>query len=161
MRTHSKRKKLVCEVQLSVSLQDDPATFGCHLWSITEQMHCNMNSVWIWKFPSSITLVLSKAPYSMVVTTQVNCKATSKNIEKSQQVFQDQPIRIETVQRIYLSCQILYVINLLKGTLSILNCDAPFGLQLDQAENKQFLSNSAFHNISSDVYLYFMVVCFK
>ena len=75
----------------------------------------------------------------MVVTTQVNCKATSKNIEKSQQVFQDQPIKIETVQRIYLSCQILYVINLLKGTLSILNCDSPFGLQLDQAENKQFL----------------------
>ena len=94
----------------------------------------------------------------MVVTTQVNCKATSKNIEKSQQVFQDQPIKIETVQRIYLSCQILYVINLLKGTLPILNCDAPFGLQLDQAENKQFLSNSAFHYISSDVYLYFMVV---
>ena len=105
--------------------------------------------------------MLSKSPYSMIVTTQVNCKATSKNIEKSQQVFQDQPIRIETVQRIYLSSQILYVINLLKGTLSILNCDAPFGLQLDQAENKQFLSNSAFQNISSDVYLYFMVVCFK
>ena len=47
--------------------------------------------------------MLSKSPYSMVVTTQVNCKATSKNIEKSQQVFQDQPIKIETVQRIYLS----------------------------------------------------------
>ena len=113
---HGKRKKLVCEVELRVSLQNDPAIFGCHLWSITEQMHCIMNSVWIWKFPSSITLVLSKSPYSMVVTTQVNCKATSKNIEKSQQVFQDQPIRIETVQRIYLSSQILHVINLLKGT---------------------------------------------
>lgn len=136
MRTHGKRKKLVCEVQLSVSLQDDPATFGCHLWSITEQMHYIMNSVWIWKFPLSITLVLSKSLYSMVVTTQVNCKATSKNIKKSPHIFQDQPIRIEIVQRIYLCSQILYVINLLKETSSILNCDAPFGLQLDQPKKK-------------------------
>ena len=96
---HGRRKKLVCEVQLRVSLQDDPATFGCHLWFITEQMHCNMNSVWIWKFPSSITFVLSKSLYSMVVTTQVSCKATSKNIKKSPHIFQDQHIRIKKLCR--------------------------------------------------------------
>ena len=55
----------------------------------------------------------------------------------------------------------MWLICLKEHNLSILNCDASFGLQLDQPENKQFLSNSAFHYISSDVYLYFMVVCFK
>ena len=111
-------------------------TFGCHLWSITEQTHCIMNSVWIWKFPLSITLVLSKLLYNMVVATQVNCKATSQNFKNSHIFFKTNPSGLKLCRGFYLSSQIWYVINLLEETLSILNCDAPFGSRLDQAKKE-------------------------
>ena len=54
-------------------------------------------------------------------------------LKKFQHSFEDQPIRMEVVQRFYLCSQIWYAINSLKETLSISNCPASFGLQLDQA----------------------------
>ena len=66
-------------------------------------------------------------------TWQTSFKASNKNIEKFQHSFEDKSIRMEVVQRFYLCSQIWYAINSLKETLSISNCPASFGLQLDQA----------------------------
>ena len=60
-------------------------------------------------------------------------KASNKNIKKFQHGFKDQPVRVEVVQRFYSCGQIWYGINSLKEMLSISNCPASFGLQLDQA----------------------------
>ena len=48
-------------------------------------------------------------------------------------ILKNSNIRMEAVQRFYSCSQIWYAINLLKETLSISNCPASFGLQLDQA----------------------------
>ena len=67
---------------------------------------------------------------------RINCKATSKDMEKSPYGCGDQPLWIEILQKFYWCGQIWYAINSLKETLSISNRHAPFGLRLDQAKTK-------------------------
>ena len=71
--------------------------------------------------------------------------------KKSPQSFENQPFRIEIVQKFYLCGQIQYEIIFLKETLSILNFHTPFILQIDQAKTKKFLQNGAFHNLSINI----------
>ena len=71
--------------------------------------------------------------------------------KKSPQSFENQPLRIEIVQKFYLCGQIEHEIIFLKETLPILNFHTPFILEIDQAKTKLFLQNGALHNLSINI----------
>lgn len=83
-------------------------------------------------------------------TLQINSKVTDKNIKKNPHSFEDQPLLIEIVQKFWSWGQIWDAINLLKETLSNLNCHTPFSSCLDLAKMTEFLWNMASQNLPTD-----------